>query len=237
MSRVTITYLPFTLETLPSPYFAVATRSLMLYIFSSIHKFEKYDSIAEIHTKAKFSFIYQQKDEPYGTATPVKIAKEIMKDEEAFLALMADDFIFNSDGSSEVQRMIDLFNSTEAVGLMTCVTLDKEAIQRYAVVDTDVVDGKNQLKSIIEKPDLNSITTNFANISKYIFTPKVFEILDQQQVNPDYNEFVITDTVQELTKYGKVLVHASKGSYIDSGDVKNWLKANIEIGKAQGLLD
>lgn len=192
-----------------------------------------YEQIRPIHEKAKFHFIKQDENDPYGTAVPVMLAKDYLKDEEAFLVLMGDDFIYNSDNDSEASRMIELFIASKADALLTCVTKPDDILYKYGVAKTKI-DGDFQfLETIVEKPELGTAPSNLANISKYILGKEIWPILENQAPDQKSGEFYITDTVQILSKTSKVVVHPSKGQYLDGGYPLGWLLANLTVAKDQ----
>jgi len=192
-------------------------------------KMEKYEKIKDLHTKAKFNFVFQTDKDPYGTATPIKLAKDYVKDEDAFLVFMGDDFIFNRDGSSEAKKMIENFSSGDYVGLANFVPKPAEEIEKYGVAKYREEKGKKLLEDIVEKPKREEAPSNLANISKYIFTPEIFEILDRQKINEKRGELEITDSLFGLLEKGDVVIHEPEGEYLDGGDVWLWLKANLVV--------
>jgi UTP--glucose-1-phosphate uridylyltransferase len=198
-------------------------------------KTDKYEMIKDIHTKAKFSFITQPADEPYGTATPVKIAKDELINEEAFLVFMGDDYVFNN-GNSMAKDMIDLYHKSEAGSLINCIEVDKSLVSKYGIAEFELKNEFKFMTSLIEKPYEDETDSNLANISKYIFTPEVFEILDRQKVNEGHSELLITDTISLLSEKGSsVVINTPTGEYIDTGYLEGWLHANKVVANSLGL--
>lgn len=208
----------------------------LLEYLRKMNKLEKYEKIKELHTKARFKFLIQSPELPYGTGTPIKLAKDVMQGEESFLALMGDDFIFNEDGSSEIKKIIDSFQKTQAVGLITCREIEKNDVTKYGIADIVDEDGIKYLKNIVEKPSVEESPTNLANISKYVFTSEIFNILETQKINPESNELFITDSISLLQEKGRIVVHKTEGEYMDSGDLAGWLKANMIMSKARKII-
>lgn len=89
------------------------------------------------------------------------------------------------------------------------------------------------LESIVEKPKPEDAPSDLVNISKYILSNQVFDILKTQTPNPSSGELYITDTLTELAKLQPVAVHVPQGSYLDGGNPLEWLKANVTIGLQQ----
>lgn len=196
-------------------------------------KLEMYDSIAQLHSQAKFTFVHQQDDDQYGTAVPVRIAKEHLKDEDAFLVFMGDDFIYNEDGHSEAASMIQHFSKAQAAALVTCITKPSEMLHRYGVAKVREKKGLTYLETLVEKPAPGTAPSNLINISKYIFTPAIFEIIEQQRLNESSGELYVTDSVTTLAQQEPVVIYTPEGRYLDGGNVLEWLKANIVVAKNQ----
>jgi len=197
------------------------------------HKEDLYKQISDLHQKARFHFVKQKDSDPYGTAVPVMLAKDYVKDEEAFLVLMGDDFVYSSNQTSEIAKMIDGFKHSAAQAAVTCVHKPTELLHKYGVVESVWEGGWQFLQRIIEKPALGQAPSNLVNISKYIFGPEIWPILAKQTVNPSSGELYITDTVQALALDHKVLVHEPAGVYLDGGCPLGWLLANLTVAKDQ----
>jgi UTP--glucose-1-phosphate uridylyltransferase len=196
-----------------------------------VNKLEQYDEIKHLPEKATFHFVKQTDQDPYGTATPVKLAQAHLKDEAAFVVLMGDDIPYNADGSSEVAKMIEYLNKTGSDALATFVEQPTERLSMYGIADVIERDGVKYLKALIEKPSAGTAPSNLANISKYILTPEVFDIIDRQQPDPKSGELYITDTVTELAQTKNVAIYTPTGQYLDCGYPLGWLKANLTIAK------
>lgn len=195
------------------------------------NKADLYAQVKTLHTKAKFHFVKQTDKDQYGTALPLKLAQAHLKDEEAFVVLMGDDILYNADGSSEVAKMIAHLEKTGADALATFVEQPTDRLHMYGIAETTEKDGTTYLKNLIEKPAAGTAPTNLANISKYILTPEIFDLIDQQQPDPKFGEFYLTDTVTTLAQTKNVAVYTPSGTYLDCGYPLGWLKANLTIAK------
>jgi UTP--glucose-1-phosphate uridylyltransferase len=191
-------------------------------------RYEK--SKLNIPSHVKFRFITQTVDDKYGTAIPVYLAKEYLENEEAFLVFMGDDFIYSKD-TVEAKEMIKLFNSSKAEGLVTCITKPEAELYRYGVAEIKNDSDHTYLTNLIEKPETGTAPSNLINISKYIFTPKIFKLIENQKPNLSNGEYYITDTATQLAQNSPVVIYTPKGTYLDGGNVLNWLKANLIVAK------
>lgn len=201
-----------------------------------MNKLALYTKIAHLHAQAKFHFVKQDDSVNYGTAIPVKLAKKHLQNEKAFLVLMGDDFLYNSNGSSEVARMIKLYETSRAQALVTCIEKPTDELHQYGVAKIHQKNNLIYLEDLIEKPAPGTAPSNLTNISKYIFTPKIFEIIEQQNPNPVSGELYITDSVAQIAKQAPVVVHLPKGKYLDGGNLLGWLKANLVMAKSKPKL-
>jgi UTP--glucose-1-phosphate uridylyltransferase len=197
---------------------------------------ERYDEVRHLHEQATFHFVKQKESDQYGTAVPLKLAKNHVENEDAFLVLMGDDFIYNSNGESEIKKMIDLYNESNAEGLVTCIEKPDEILHKYGVASIAKNNGYSFLKDIIEKPERGSAPSNLINISKYIFSKKVFEILENQVEDQRIGELLITDTATSLANEKPVVVYIPTGKYLDCGYPLGWLMANLTVAKNDPVL-
>ncbi|MFZ5376155.1 MAG: UTP--glucose-1-phosphate uridylyltransferase [Patescibacteria group bacterium] len=192
-------------------------------------KSHKHLELEKIETQARYQFVKQYDTDQYGTAVPLKLAKSLIQDEEAFLVLMGDDFLYNPDGQSEVAKMIEHFEKSQADGLVTCITKPDNELSQYGIAKVKHENGFKYLETLVEKPAPGTAPSNLANISKYILTPTILEIIEHQQPNPSSNELYITDSVTELAKNKSIVIYEPQGEYLDGGSVAGWLKANITV--------
>lgn len=179
--------------------------------------------------KIKFRFITQTIADRYGTAIPVELAKKYLENEESFLVFMGDDFIFNSDGKNETKTMIELFNNSKSKGLITCITKPESELHKYGIAVVKNKNGFTYLNNLVEKPEPGTAPSNLANISQYIFTPEIFDIIANQKPNPSSGEYYITDSATILAQDQNVCVYTPEGVYLDGGNVLGWLKANLIV--------
>ncbi len=198
-----------------------------------IGKADKAKEVEDLGKRCEFIFLPQPKDAGYGTAVPLKVVREFVRDEEAFVLLMGDDFLYSSDGSSEVGRMIDTYTQSGASSLCTCVSMPENKLSQYGVMRTRS-HGSDQthkwLEEIVEKPALGQAPSSLVNVSKYIFSQSIFQALDRQKIHPVLKEWLITDTLSILARDQNVVIHQPKGVYLDGGNIGGWLRANLLVG-------
>jgi UTP--glucose-1-phosphate uridylyltransferase len=104
-----------------------------------------------------------------------------------------------------------------------------EEISSYGCVDPEVVsDELVRVRGIVEKPEPTEAPSNLAVMGRYVFTPEIFDVLEQ--VRPGVGgEIQLTDAIALLlerqTVYGYVF---SEGRY-DIGKKLDYLRATVEL--------
>jgi len=195
-----------------------------------MNKTHLYQKVENLHQGAKFTFIKQTDKDPYGTSIPVALAKQEIINEDAFLYLTGDDFVFFADNShSFIADLISDFNRSNAEAALCGIEVPTEATSQYGIISMKNERGINFLESLVEKPSVEETPSNLANISKYILTPAILPILENQEINTKSGEYYITEALEEFAQTNDVLVHQTTGKYLNAGDPVNWLKANLIV--------
>ncbi len=197
---------------------------------------EKYAALETLHNKATFTFVTQSHEDGYGTGVPVRLAQKYLENEEAFLYLTGDDFTYSGQGSSSASQLMSVWEETRAAAVLSCREVESELTHKYGIVETREEGGKQFLTTFIEKPAQGTTASRLANISKYVFTPSIFPLLENQGVDQKSGELYVTDTVLSLSKQQPVAVHVPQGDYLDCGNVAGWLKANLKLASADPAL-
>jgi UTP--glucose-1-phosphate uridylyltransferase len=169
----------------------------------------------------KLHFITQPSYGKYGTAVPVALAADYIGEGESAVVLMGDDFIWNANGSSEVQRLIDTTPAGEC-GLLAA-RVPQEAVGKYGVIEQD---NAGNYVQIIDQPKPEEAPSNLINISKYILTKAVIDAA--ANLPPAHNgEYQLPDAINDHVAAGGIVkVVAAEGEYLDGGSVEGWLHAN-----------
>jgi UTP--glucose-1-phosphate uridylyltransferase len=198
---------------------------------------DKLALIKDVHKQAKFHFLEQPQDGRYGTAIPPLLMQKELEQEEPFLVLMGDDFMYKTDGSSAIKNLIETYSKSGASCLVTAVEIAASEAVRYGVMQIDgVEDGLPLLKTIIEKPRNITSDTALINISKYVFTPDIFAHLNTVKPNAENKEYYINDALMHLVNSGaKCVVHMATGQFLDAGTVQGFIRANLIVAKSKGI--
>ena len=173
------------------------------------------------------NFIYLRQKEPLGNGHAVLVAKDVIGD-EPFLVMWGDEFF--SAQPPAVTQLIEAYESYEAP-VIAGVRIEKQDLSKYGIADiTPVRDNIFKINRIVEKPDAESAPSDLATHGNYIFTPDIFEILENLKPTKS-GEIWIADAIDELIKKRDVYAAELKSAkYYDCGSKIGYLRAVVDFG-------
>jgi UTP--glucose-1-phosphate uridylyltransferase len=178
----------------------------------------------EINELADFHYIRQR--DPLGLGHAVSVASEHVG-QQSFAVLLGDDIMI--DDAALLRRMLDV-HARYSSSVLALLEVPIEEISAYGSVKAEpVAEGLMRVQSIVEKPAPADAPSNLAVIGRYVFTPTIFDALEQTRPGVG-GEIQLTDGIGGLLErepvYGVVF---SDGRY-DIGRKIDFLRANLELG-------
>ena len=163
----------------------------------------------------------------YGTAVPIAMVVKEFSINEPVLVFMGDDFIWNPEGESATESLLNSLQSEDDCAILG-VEIPREKVAKYGVIAHDTAGA---MTGIVEKPTPEEAPSNMINVSKYIMTPKLLQkivnYVDEHDFGPLDQEYVVTDPIDEYLKEGGIIrIAPTTGEYLDGGSVEGWLHAN-----------
>jgi UTP--glucose-1-phosphate uridylyltransferase len=184
--------------------------------------------LREVQSLAELADIhFVRQGEPLGLGHAVSVARKHVGD-HPFAVLLGDDLM---DANSRVlESMIEVHGSTGATVVAVKEVSDEE-ISSYGCVRPAPVEGREDLVrilDIVEKPVAVEAPSNLAVMGRYIFTPDIFDTL--QQVRPGVGgEIQLTDAIGLLLADHDVFgFRFSHGRY-DIGRKIDYLMATVQL--------
>ena len=173
-------------------------------------------------TGVTLHFIEQDlNDGRYGTTVPVWLCRDYVSDDELVLVVMGDDVTYARDGKSDIERLVET-GEPAILG----VPVPEGDISRYGVIAHD---EQLYFSHIAEKPAPGEEPSRMISVSKYVLPGSFMKYADESMragAN-EHGEFFITDPINALVDAGTNLkVVEAVGTYLDTGTVESWVKAN-----------
>ncbi|MBS0483905.1 MAG: UTP--glucose-1-phosphate uridylyltransferase GalU [Proteobacteria bacterium] len=185
-------------------------------------KHDMFDMVRAISDIAKISYTRQK--QALGLGHAIYQAKDFVGS-EPFAALLADDVVDAENPA--LRQMISVYEKFEAPVIAT-MQVAGEAISRFGVIDADEVEpGVYKIKDMVEKPAFADAPSDLAIIGRYIFTPDIFEAIEQTKPGSG-GEIQITDAMRILLKKRPFYAVKLEGKRHDAGDKLGFLIATVE---------
>lgn len=186
-------------------------------------KTEMFEQIRAISDIAQVSYTRQK--QALGLGHAIYQAKDFVGS-EPFAALLADDII-DSEKPALLQ-MVEIYEKYNAPVIAT-MQVAGEDISRFGVIDADEVEPNvYKIKDMVEKPAYADAPSDLAIIGRYIFTPDIFEAIEQTPPGSG-GEIQITDAMRILLKKRPFYAVKLEGTRHDAGDKLGFLIATVEL--------
>lgn len=185
-------------------------------------KHDMFDMVRAISDIAKISYTRQK--QALGLGHAIYQAKDFVGD-EPFAALLADDVVDAEDPA--LKQMMEVYEKYDAPVIAT-MQVAGEAISRFGVIDAEEVEpGVYKIKDMVEKPAFADAPSDLAIIGRYIFTPDIFDAIEQTKPGSG-GEIQITDAMRILLKKRPFYAVKLEGKRHDAGDKLGFLIATVE---------
>ncbi|GEL89159.1 UTP--glucose-1-phosphate uridylyltransferase GalU [Pediococcus parvulus] len=181
--------------------------------------------LVEETTDINLYFIRQS--HPRGLGDAVLMAKDFVGD-EPFVVMLGDDLM--EDKVPLTKQLMNSYEETHASTLAVMQVPHKE-VSKYGVIkpQAKIKPDLFNVESFVEKPSPEEAPSDYAIIGRYLLTPEIFDILENQKPGKG-NEVQLTDAINELNKTQRVFAHVFSGDRYDVGNKFGFLKTNIQYG-------
>lgn len=172
----------------------------------------------------KLHFVTQPSYGKYGTAVPVALAADFVNEGESVVVLMGDDFFYNADDSSEVERLIQGTPDGWS-GILGAMLADDDTLTgRYGSI---VANANDDFVRVDEHPEVPPVPF-VKNVSKYLLTYEMLQAVKRYVATDIAGEYYIFTPFTELLESGaqRMKLVRAQGQYLDGGSVEGWLHAN-----------
>ncbi|MDR0665160.1 MAG: UTP--glucose-1-phosphate uridylyltransferase GalU [Helicobacteraceae bacterium] len=171
-------------------------------------------------------FIYTRQREMKGLGHAVLTGRHLIGD-EPFAVVLADDLCI-SEGEGVLKQMTRLYKQERCV-IIAITEVSRSETSAYGIVSGEWIgEGLLRVREMVEKPAPEKAPSNLAVIGRYILTPRVFEILQDQPAGAS-GEIQLTDAINSIAKESKVLAYRFKGTRYDCGGLDGFVAATNAI--------
>ena len=195
-------------------------------------KTEMLEMVQDISNMVNIHYIRQK--EPKGLGHAVHCAKSFIGN-EPFAVLLGDDIV---DAETPcLKQMIDAYDEYKT-SILGVQEVAKENVDKYGILDVKYIEDRvYKVKDMVEKPSVEDAPSNIAILGRYIITPAIFNILENQEPGKG-GEIQLTDALKTLGKQEAIYAYNFEGRRYDVGDKLGFLEATIDFAlKRDNLRD
>ncbi|MFD1020321.1 UTP--glucose-1-phosphate uridylyltransferase GalU [Thalassobacillus hwangdonensis] len=188
-------------------------------------KKEKFDLLEKVKQSSDVDIHYIRQKEPKGLGHAVWCARKFIGD-EPFAILLGDDIV-RADKPC-LKQMIEQFEQT-ASSVIGVKQVPENETHRYGIIEPESQDANlYKVRNFIEKPSIEEAPSNLAIMGRYILTPEIMTLLDDQDTGAQ-GEIQLTDAIQRLNQYQRVYAYEFEGKRYDVGDQLGFIQTTIEM--------
>ena len=188
------------------------------------HKEEMLKMVREISNMAEIYFIRQK--EPRGLGDAVRCA-ECFAQNEPFALLLSDVIMYNKK-TPVMKQLMDCYDEYRTT-ILGVQEVSKEETINYGMISGINVDNKViKVKGMIEKPIAEASPSNIAMMGRYIITPEIFKILNNEKLGNE-NEIHLTEALRKLVSKEAMYAYKFEGKRYGVGGKLGYLKATVEF--------
>ena len=191
-----------------------------------LEKAGKVEMLEEMRAIAEMANIhYVRQGEPRGLGHAVAVAREHVGD-EPFAVMLGDDIM---TGQSTVLSDMVALHERYGRSVLALKEFPRNEMSAYGCALPEAIDDSLvRILDVVEKPKPQDAPSNLAVMGRYVFTPEIFDCLEQIQPGAG-GEIQLTDAIALLLAaepvYGMVF---SEGRY-DIGKKIDYLRATVTL--------
>lgn len=186
-------------------------------------KLDLLEMVQDISNMVNIHYIRQK--EPRGLGDAIYCARHFIGD-EPFAILLGDDIVDSKVPC--LKQLIDCYDEykTSVIGVQE---VEEEDVDKYGILKVKHIEDRvYKVKDMIEKPSIDMAPSNIAILGRYIITPSIFKILENQQTGIG-GEIQLTDALRTLAQQEAIYAYDFEGKRYDVGDKLGFLQATIDF--------
>jgi UTP--glucose-1-phosphate uridylyltransferase len=185
--------------------------------FELLNEVQKSSKLVDIH--------YIRQKEPKGLGHAIWCARKFIGD-EPFAVLLGDDIVKAEKPC--LKQLIEQYERYNAT-ILGVQSVPEQDVSRYGIVNGNRMGERfYSVSSLVEKPKQEDAPSNLAILGRYILSPKIFEILNEQEPGAG-GEIQLTDAIAALNDYEAVYAYDFEGKRFDVGEKMGFIQTTIEL--------
>lgn len=188
---------------------------------------EKKELLKLVQSTEGLNLHFMRQSSPKGLGHAVSLGKAFVGN-DPFVVMLGDDLM--TDKIPLTKQLMDNYEKTHASSIAV-MKVPHDETSKYGMINPDksVSDGLYSVKSFVEKPTPEKAPSDLAIIGRYLLTPEIFDVLENQKPGAG-GEIQLTDAIDTLNKTQRVFAQEFTGHRYDVGDKYGYLKTSIEYG-------
>ena len=179
--------------------------------------------VQEISNMVNIHYIRQKESKGLGHA--IYCAKSFIGD-EPFAVLLGDDIVDSEKPC--LKQLIEAYNEYKT-SILGVQEVDKQDTYKYGILDAKYIENRvYKVKDMIEKPKFEEAPSNIAILGRYIITPDIFDILENQEPGKG-GEIQLTDALKTLATHEAIYGYSFEGKRYEVGDKLGFLEATVDF--------
>lgn len=170
--------------------------------------------------------VYTRQKESLGLGHAVLCARNLVG-EEPFAVALADEVIDAKEPA--LAQLLDVAREFDApvIGVQE---VPASEVSHYGIIQgPEIREGLFRVESLVEKPRMDEAPSRWAVIGRYVLTPDIFSILENQRPGVG-GEIQLTDALVTLAAHRPLYGVKIEGRRYDTGDKGGFLRATVRFG-------
>lgn len=190
-------------------------------------KLDRLKIVQDIPKMANFAYVRQKTHLPYGNATPLLAAMNLIDDDESFVYMFGDDMTLAE--TPVTKQLIDVYEEQGASAVLAVQEVPDSEVNRYGTVKyKEDADYKYEMEEGVEKAPLGENPSNMAQFGRFVFSYDVIRQVQNSDTGKD-GELWVLDVLNDLAHDGKkVIAQPIDGEWLTTGDPLRYLKATLK---------
>ncbi|QAY67780.1 UTP--glucose-1-phosphate uridylyltransferase GalU [Paenibacillus protaetiae] len=186
----------------------------------------KLDLLNEVQKPSKMVDIhYIRQKEARGLGHAVWCARKFIGN-EPFAVLLGDDIVRGEKPC--LRQMIEQYERYQS-SIIGVQPVPEQEVSRYGIVDgREIHDRLYSVNHLVEKPKQSEAPSHIAIMGRYILSPRIFDILDNQQPGAG-GEIQLTDAIAQLNQSEAVYAYNFAGTRYDVGEKLGFIQTQLEF--------